>query len=79
MNLDISIIISIITFIFGILSSYLFQKFPITNKKIVYKKETSCLISDETIQLDGLSVTQNNSPINNLYLTKITIVNKKCI
>lgn len=60
----------------GVIITYFFTKHPISKYKIIYKKETSCLLSNTEMQNSGISVQHDTYNIDNLYLSTITIWNK---
>lgn len=75
-NWNSSIFWGIVGIVAGMVINYFCQRFPVNKKKIIFKSETSCLISNETTATNGLEVTYNNIAIDNLYLTRITINNR---
>ena len=75
MDLNSSALWGIIGLIGGGIITYFFIKHPISKYKIIYKKETSCLLSNTEIQNSGISIQHDSCNIDNLYLSKVTIWN----
>lgn len=76
MDWDSSILWGIIGLLGGGIITYLFEKHPISKYKIIYKKETSCLLSNTEMKSIGISVQHDTCNIDNLYFSKVTILNK---
>lgn len=76
MDLNSNILWLIITSIVSIAITYYLTKHPISKYKIIYKKETSCLLSNIEMQRSGISVQHDTCNIDNLYFSKISICNK---
>lgn len=76
MDWNSNILGNIISLVGGGIITYFFTKHPISKYKLIYKKETSYLLSNTMIQNCGISIQHDNCEIDNLYLSKITIYNK---
>lgn len=76
MNWNSSALWGIIGLIGGGIITYFFTKHPISKHKIIYKKETSCLLSNIEMKNSGISIQHDTCNIDNLYLSKISIYNK---
>lgn len=66
------IIGSVVSFVI----TYYFMKHPISKYQIIYKKETSCILSNTQMREIRVKVKHDTCDIDNLYFSKVTILNK---
>lgn len=75
MNINSNILWSLISIIASLSISYLFYKLSLKKKSITYDITTSCLISKEIVDINGLSVSYNSSALESLNQSTIKIKN----
>ena len=73
MDWDSSALWGIIGLIGGFLFSFIFYKLSTKSKKIVYNKKSQNLITNNTSKINGLNITYENKPIEELTSTTIII------
>lgn len=75
MKIDLGIVIGILGILFGLGGSYFFYRKGRKVKKLIYRAETTILISEDLSSYENLKILYNNENINSLNSTTIIIRN----